>query len=733
MRLTLRVKEFDYGAYRFDGERYTAFTTEDGLAHDMVFSLLEDREGHLWFGTLHGISRYDGQVFQVIRRRDGLAHHEVNDLIQDRQGDIWIATSKGATRYRPLKIPFSVRLTNVVADRAYGAVAGLELPPSQSYLSFEFRADRLETRADITVYRYRLEGYDGDWRQTRNEQVEYHDLQPGRYTFLVEAVDRDLNYSEPVAVEVVVRAPWYQTPWKVALVVLGFIGFGGGSAFSSWRYVRQRRISARLRQQMQEQEHQARLQLEDQNAQLEETNAQLEEAKNEAEVANRAKSLFLANMSHEIRTPMNAILGYAQIMHKDDNFPSEHRRAVETVHSSGEHLLELINEVLDISKIEAGRLQLNIKEFDLVETVQSIGRMFEPRCNEKDLAWSLEADLPAGKVRSDGVKLRQVLINLLSNAVKFTPGGVVTLKATARAGDLYTFEVIDTGPGIPLEKQASIFDPFQQEEEGMRQGGTGLGLTITRAYVELLGGQIALASTPGQGTRFSFSLTLPPGQQAADEDARDWARARHLADGQQVHALIVDDVVTSRDIMENILHNIGVETQTAASGAEALEQARKRRPDIVFLDIRMPGMNGGEVLERLLAEHGDSAPKIVSVTASVLDHERRGYFVQGFDDFIDKPLRIAQLYACLAKHLNVEFVFAEVEEREEEDWRGAQLPAALYAELEEAVDSRSITRLTGLLDPINAAAPPLGAHLEKLMQRYDIMAVKAILGNIEKQ
>ena len=206
---------------------------------------------------------------------------------------------------------------------------------------------------------------------------------------------------------------------------------------------------------------------------------------------------------------------------------------------------------------------------------------------------------------------------------------------------------------------------------------------------------------------------------------------QHLAAGCAVYALIVDDMEANRDILATLLDQIGVEMQTATSGAEALASVGRRPPDIVFLDIRMPGMDGGEVLRRLLAEYGDAAPCIVAVTASVLDHERKGYFDQGFDDFIDKPVRATRLYACLAKYLKVDFVYDEAETAAAADWRGDQLSASLHAELEEAVNTHSITRLKELLDPIAAAAPALGAHLRSLAQRYDMKGVKAALDGIE--
>lgn len=261
--------------------------------------------------------------------------------------------------------------------------------------------------------------------------------------------------------------------------------------------------------------------------------------------------------------------------------------------------------------------------------------------------------------------------------------------------------------------------------------GTGLGLAITRAYVELLGGQIQLESTPGQGSRFSFALTLPAAAPGTVSVGKDWSQVRRLLPGQPVYALIVDDVSTNCEVMEGILRRVGVETGIAASGPTALEQVRQRRPDIVFLDIRMPGMGGQQVLEHLLAEHGAAAPKVVAVTASVLDHERQRFLAEGFDAFLDKPVLAARVYACLAGQLGVAFEMEEAPAAKGEDWRGERLDPALRAELEVALRERSITRIRAAFEQLSALAPALAGHLEPLMRRYDMAGIQAVLDQLE--
>ena len=715
----------------YEGGDFHPFANREDQSHAKVMGMVEDRLGHLWIATVNGVHMYDydKQVLQSMYRRDGLLSQVVHEVLEDRNGDIWMATKGGVVRYSPYRAPLALQLVRISADRNYGPTDRLQVPASQRYISFEFYADRLSNRAGSVVYRYRLEGRDETWHQTREQRVEYNDLTPGNYTFTVEAVDRDLNYSAPVEVQVEVLKPWYQNAWQVALLSLVLVGLGGGSLVLAWRYVHQRRMSARLRAQMLEQEQRARRQLEQQNDQL-------AEARDEAESANRAKSLFLANMSHEIRTPMNAILGYSQIMNGAEDLPPAHRRAVETIDASGEHLLGLINEVLDISKIEAGRMQLNPSDFDLGDLVGGVGRMFEARCVEKDLGWRLQADLEAVVVRGDAVKLRQVLINLLGNAVKFTPAGQVALDVEPTAEDGYCFTITDTGPGIPAAKQASVFEAFQQEDEGLRQGGTGLGLAITRAYVELMGGELTLRSEPREGAQFSFALALPPGEKSGAAADDEYAHVSRLVEGTSVYALVVDDVAANREILMTMLQTVGVETAEAEGGARALEMMRQRMPDILLVDIRMPQMGGQETMERLRAEHGVDAPKVVAVTASVLAHERQHYLELGFDAFLDKPLRTSVLYACLAQQLGVEFVVEKTsvdQQQEANDWRAATLPPELRVELADALDQRSVTRLRTAFEQLRSEAPDLADHLEPLLRRYDMDGMKAALEQFESQ
>ena len=356
---------------------------------------------------------------------------------------------------------------------------------------------------------------------------------------------------------------------------------------------------------------------------------ELHAAKDAAESASRAKSAFLANMSHEIRTPMNAILGYAQLLQRDRSLGVAQRQRIDIIHSSGNHLLTLINDILEMSKIEAGRATLTIEPFDLHALLRDVHGMFRELSAKKGLGLSFELDPHLPRTLSgDAGKVRQVLINLLSNAVKFTGTGRVAVRASSRpiAGDRHvvTMAVEDTGPGIGPEHLTRIFDAFDQADSTARMGGTGLGLTISRDFARLMQGDLVVETTPGTGSVFTFSFEAAA---AAPESVP--GRLAHqvptgLASGQPVvKVLIVDDVATNRDLLDELLSPLGFATRTAASAEDAIAIHDEWQPQLVLMDLRMPGMGGLEGTRRL--RQGGSTAAIVAVTASgMTDADARG-------------------------------------------------------------------------------------------------------------
>ncbi len=385
------------------------------------------------------------------------------------------------------------------------------------------------------------------------------------------------------------------------------------------------------------------------------SNEEAEKAKKLAESSSQAKGKFLAHMSHEIRTPLNAIIGYSQILNSSHHLEPDQEKAIRTIESSSNHLLEMINEVLDYSKIEAGTNELNPKDFDLKELLEGLITMFEIRCEDKKLTVKLKGINQATIfVNGDGGKLRQVLVNLLGNAIKFTTVGEVILELQRKSTNGYKFKVMDTGLGISPEDQVKIFEPFQQLKSGRFMDGTGLGLSLSKELVYLMGGKLSLDSEEGKGSCFFFTLELPPAttpvpQRSQRGDERDWD---HLKRGSK-KALVVDDIKVNRELLIDVLQSTGIEVNEARNGKEAVDQAGRFEPDIIFMDLRMPGMDGKEAALEINRLFGADRFKIVAITATALDYEREDNFDKIFDDYICKPFRIERIYQCLENLLDI--------------------------------------------------------------------------------
>ncbi len=388
----------------------------------------------------------------------------------------------------------------------------------------------------------------------------------------------------------------------------------------------------------------------------------LAEAKEAADAANRAKSHFLANMSHELRTPLNGILGYAQILARDPLLGPPQLRGIEVIHRSAEHLLGLINDVLDLSKIEAGRLDLNLETCDLPSLLHGVEELLKPRAQVKGLAFvtRFAPDLPPRVVVDEG-RLRQVLLNLLGNALKFTRKGQVEFSVQAgaptRSGHArLTFSVADTGAGIAPEDLGRLFQPFVQVgDTGPHADGTGLGLVISRSLVSAMGGELRVESRPGAGSRFWFDLELPlAGQTTAP---REPSRRIVGYDGPRRRLLVTDDQETNREVLAGLLASAGFEVDQVESGEAAIAYCAQRLPDAILMDLRMNGMSGLEATRILRAAHGPDLP-VIAVSASAYDLDRNACRDAGCNDFLPKPVEAEQLWHALGRLLSLTWTHA---------------------------------------------------------------------------
>jgi signal transduction histidine kinase len=372
---------------------------------------------------------------------------------------------------------------------------------------------------------------------------------------------------------------------------------------------------------------------------------ELAKARDQALVANKAKSVFLANISHEIRTPLNAVLGYAQLLQYDPNLTVEQSESLQIIETSGDHLLELINDILDLSKIEAGATELRNESFSLYQLIQEVAGMFKGTCEQKQLLWRVDTRLPNTDpiVSGDPGKLRQILINLIGNAVKFTHSGEVVLRVTPQA-EFYQFEVIDTGPGISPDSLENIFKPFYQDTAGIAQGGTGLGLTISKQQAELLGGTLTVTSTLGKGSCFTVSVPLPTSQ---DSMAVANAIPKHFRLAPQCHvtALVAEAQKDLRVMLAAMLRQIGVEVYEAVSGPECLEDLQTQPTQIAFLSMQLPLLSSVDIVERLRGEGTSPTMPCVAIVHS--QPQGKQVLSLGFQDFLLTPFRFEALHHCL--------------------------------------------------------------------------------------
>ena len=758
--------------------------TTPALPNDDIVGLVADRQNRIYALTNKGVARItlhgrnpDGSdhiSIEVFTADDGLPSSECNARsgYLDSRGRVWIGTVAGAAVLDPEAETFDRITSPLRITRAEQLRSGKELRSGQvldhneNDLVFEYALLFYYREAD-SRFRTQLIGFDdrpSDW--TSEAKRSYTNLPAGSYIFRVWARDYAGNISGPVDHEFRIKvAPW-RTWWAYA----GYASAAGAATYGGvrWRLhqlrLRNEMLEATIREQtadlaakvdqlryseMTTREKADELALAvDQLRVLEQKaqKARLEAvgAKDRALEASRAKSEFLSNMSHELRTPLNAVIGFAQLLERDPNLNREQREHLTAILSSGEHLLHLINDVLSLSKIEAGKMSLTIAQFDLHRTLEGVEAMLRGRTRAKGLQLTVERDPDVPRfVLGDEGKLRQIMINLLGNAVKFTDAGSITLRVAWQDG-IGIFDVEDTGHGISEEELSNLFEAFVQTESGRKsKEGTGLGLAISRNFVQMMGGDMRVRSTLGKGTTFTFDAELAAVTEGGDRI--ETRRIVALESGQpEFRILVVDDVERNRTVLVKLLEAVGFVVDEAADGRDAVAKWSSWRPDLVLMDKRMPVMDGlaaTREIRRLEAEFEDAAlPEfegapvppvgrtvVISLSASAFEHEHAEILGAGSDEIITKPFRHERLFEALSRHLGARFEsYLDDEDLEASiapseapsPDRLRDLPSERVASLVEAVVRGDVEQCVTIVDRIGERDEELAAHLRTLVRSY---------------
>ncbi|MBN8725174.1 MAG: response regulator [Acidobacteria bacterium] len=713
------------------------YKKEQGLADNAILGLLEDSQGNLWLSTSsRGLIKFNPvkETFASYGPSDGLQGYSYNSgaYYKSKSGEMFFGGVDGFSRFFPEQIESTKYVPRIVItnfkifDKPSPKAALLlaqnlesnevfELSHKENYFSFEFAALSYSD-PEKNSYAYKLIGLNETWRMVDNRNyISYTNLAPGDYIFKVKGANSDGIWNEQgVSVKVRIVAPPWQRWWAYCL-------YFGTFSVICFTAIRARNKRLRIKQELLENQLRA----------------------NAAEIANQAKSAFLANMSHELRTPLNAILGFTQIILRKHPFEKQEGEYLKTILRSGEHLLSLINDVLSISKIESGKVELQKTTFNLHSLLSDITSIFTSHSTGKGLEFEckIPVNLPQ-QVQGDEKKLKQVLINLLANAVKFTSVGKITL--TVRYSDSRVFfQVQDTGTGISKEEINKLFGAFVQTSSGQQsKEGTGLGLFISRNLVQLMGGDITVVSEEGRGSVFAFDIELPQINESSQIVGSEEDNIIGLAEGEAKHRiLVVDDRAENRTVLSTFLTSLGFEVRQATNGQEAIEIWQSWHPKLIWMDIRMKVLDGYSATRKIRElENNSKSTVIIAMTASAFEQDHAGIYNAGCDDIVTKPYLEKTIFQKLKQHLGVKFSYKVLETKTEQKSNKEissfeivalleNVPTKVLNRLHKAALQGRLTLAEEIIEDIGKDNKDLKNHLQNMIKNYQ---VEALLQMIDK-